>query len=149
MTTRSVPVMLTALLAVASLTVTAAALTQDRINEYAARCLAAQIALRGVVRPAPAGETPARYNARIAGYDRALATVAKEIAPLARMPGLRDRSVANAARWARIASETHNLRAQIARKPKSPTAPAMTAQRLRLARESVVIVRLALRDARP
>lgn len=131
-----------------------AALTQERVNEYAAACVRAQIALQGAGEPAPPSETPAARAVREAGYRKALAAAITALKPLGKAPALRDRTPANAARWALVARCVAMLPRQVhaaVRPPAPGVSPDADAARrpMRVAVQTVRAVRGALRDARP
>lgn len=89
-------------------------LTQNRINEFAAACVTAQIAFHGYKGNIEPGETPAQFHARVAGYIAALEKVEKELAPLRKAPPARDWDAVNAQRWRNVAANTDRLPGEIA-----------------------------------
>jgi hypothetical protein len=130
-------------------------ISQHRINEYAASCLTAKMALgglRGTPRP---GERPAQYSTRIRSYVAALSTVARKTEPLRQLPALRDATPANARRWQRISAEAARLPARVGEAEAAWKAQVKIGEKAKLGAKlsrclvSVETMLSLLRDARP
>ncbi len=130
-------------------------LTQRRINEIAARCITARMAMSGMKAAPLPGEEHARFAARIHGYIEALAQLDHELASLREEPVLQDRRPQNLQIWSRTVSSVRALPSDIravreawAAYPKLGP-KAQLGPRLFGALSRVEEILNALRDARP
>jgi hypothetical protein len=90
-----------------------AALTQRRINEIAASCITAHMALQGAKEGRRPTETSAQFRMRVEGYLAALARVSREVEPVRLLPVLRDRRPENVRRWRKIMAAASQLPAEV------------------------------------
>jgi galactokinase len=131
------------------------ALTQYRINEFAAAALTAEMSFSGVKGASTPGETPTQYALRVEGCVAALDRLAVQTEPLRNPPAVRDTTAENLARWQRIAravrglpSVARDLKQAWSVRQKNPTNHAF-GLKLMEALSTVQAILNGLRDARP
>jgi len=130
-------------------------ITQWRINEFAAYCLDARLALKGLKGEPLPGETPAEYRRRVSSYLTALHELCKRLTPLRTLPSLKDQSPSNDLVWNRIRAHTMRLPAELAAvehvwhngTPIGP--PSALGSKLLTALDTVMALLNDLRNARP
>ena len=91
-----------------------ATFTQHGINELAAKCVTAQIALKGLKGTLKTGETPDQFKSRIRGYLDALDSADKALKTLHRPPVLDNSQLENVQRWQRITTSAKELSDDVA-----------------------------------
>src|SRR5437868_2953479 len=88
-------------------------ITQHRINELAARCVTAQMAMSGLHGKQKPGETAEQFKTRIKGYLDALDTVDKALAPIHQVPSLVNRGADNTQLWQRVSAAATRLSGEV------------------------------------
>ncbi|MGC8667705.1 MAG: hypothetical protein ACP5VE_06295 [Chthonomonadales bacterium] len=130
-------------------------ITQWRINEFAAYCLEARIALKGLKAEPLPGEPATSYRRRISRYFAALDLACHRLAPLRSAPRLQDRSSLNILLWSRIRAHSIRLPVDVAaaratwHNGRPLGSPSVLGSKLLTALDTLMALLNDLRNARP